>query len=125
MHRQFIQRVINNFGVNGAALDKPLMSVKGGTKKDLRRERGSEMQKVIVLCNVPHIIEPGVCALCERDEAKAKLEAAEEMARALKALLRDHGEMEKLEGCVCLKFETEQEARACLSAWDKAGKGEG
>ena len=64
-----------------------------------------------------------VCNPCP--ECWAKVQAVEGMAEALKALLRDHAEMEKLEGCVCLKFETEQEARACLSVWKKTGKGEG
>jgi len=34
------------------------------------------MEKIIVLCNVPHVIEPGICAFCERDQAKAELEDA-------------------------------------------------
>jgi hypothetical protein len=31
------------------------------------------MNKIIVICNVPHIIEPGICALCERDKAEMQL----------------------------------------------------
>ena len=82
------------------------------------------MQKVIVLCNVPHTIEQGVCALCERDEAKAKLEAAEEMARALKELERQHGRC-KTE-CYCSFDDPDfKPVKAALSAWKKLGKGEG
>jgi len=96
------------------------------------RERGSEMQKVIVFCNVPHIIEPGVCALCERDEAKGKIEAAEEMAKALKITKASFKVRSFQKGGVNYggdKITISQEAadaiEAAFSAWEKAGKGEG
>ena len=75
------------------------------------------MQKVIVLCNVPHTIEQGVCALCERDEAKAKLEAAEKMAEILKYI---HREFEPYHSV----FHNQCGVCKVLVAWNKAGKGE-
>lgn len=33
------------------------------------------MKKVTVICDVPHVITEGVCALCERDKAIRELQA--------------------------------------------------
>ena len=48
--------------------------------------------------------------------------AAPAMLEALKAILRDHIEMERLEGCVCLKHETEQKADAAISQAERKRK---
>ena len=82
------------------------------------------MERVIVLCNVPHVIVRGVCALCERDKANAKIKAAEEMAKAATHFLSMRFEIfpsvSGKEECKALHgFE------AALTAWEKAGKGEG
>ena len=38
------------------------------------------MNNVIVICNVPHDIVPGVCILCERDRLLAQLTEARDKA---------------------------------------------
>ena len=45
------------------------------------------IQKVVVLCNIPHTIIEGTCILCERDHAVNMLDVMEEAKAVLTKIL--------------------------------------
>lgn len=40
--------------------------------------KGKPLTPITIMCNIPHTISPGVCALCERDKAIREIQAYEQ-----------------------------------------------
>lgn len=43
------------------------------------------MDKIVVICNIEHDVEPGICALCERDKAIEELEISANLLKKIQS----------------------------------------
>ena len=52
------------------------------------------MDKVIVICNVEHDITPGVCAFCDRDNARGEVESLRQQNLELQGIIIETNTLE-------------------------------
>ena len=71
------------------------------------------MNKIVVICNIAHIITPGVCAFCERDKVQEQL-ALEKQVREDASALGDE-RIRKLEAQNRLLYEENIRANDAVS----------
>ena len=77
------------------------------------------IQKVVVLCNIPHTIIEGTCILCERDHAVNMLDVMEEAKAVIEELLKLIDWMGPQPGYMMADHEEYARAQAVLAKLDK------